>query len=190
MGERKDWRGMMTWAAELLERKTGDDLSTWNHRVRASGIDDEAELRAWLSAKQVTGYAQMLLVMERFGYPPFLTATPDELLDGQYADRPHLRPVADLVIDVAQTAGKEVTVQVRKTYVSLVGPRRTFAQVVPSTKSRVDLGLRLDVPATGRLLPAKNLGNRDCPVRIGFATTDEVDDEVVDLLRRAYDANL
>jgi hypothetical protein len=74
--------------------------------------------------------------------------------------------------------------------VSLVGPRRTFAQVVPSTKSRVDLGLRLDVPAAGRLLPTKNLGNRACPVRIALPTTEEVDDEVVELLRRACEANL
>jgi hypothetical protein len=29
----------------------------------------------------VTGYAQQLLVMERFGYPDFLTVTADELID-------------------------------------------------------------------------------------------------------------
>lgn len=36
----------------------------------------------------MTGYARSLLVMERFGYPDFLRASGDELIDGQYADRP------------------------------------------------------------------------------------------------------
>jgi hypothetical protein len=53
-----------------------------------------------------------------------------------------------------------VTVQARKTCVSLVSPRRTFAVVQPTTKSRVDLGLRLeDVEPAGRLQAARNVGS-------------------------------
>jgi hypothetical protein len=33
----------------------------------------------------------MVLVMERFGYPDYLLAAADELIDGQYADRPGRR---------------------------------------------------------------------------------------------------
>ena len=182
---------MMTWCGELLDRRTGEDVATWNSRVRGSGISDEPSLRRWLGDQGVTGYAQMLLVMERFGYPDFLTASADELLDEQYADRPALRPVADLLVELGQAAGDEVTVQLRKTYVSLVGPRRTFAQIVPTTRSRVDLGLRIDgAEPGGRLLPAKNLGNRTCSVRFALSTVDQVDDEVVEMLRRAYEANV
>ena len=36
------------------------------------------------------------------------------------------------------------TVQARKTIVSLVSPRRTFAVVRATTRDRVDLGLRLN----------------------------------------------
>jgi hypothetical protein len=38
----------------------------------------------------MTGYAQSLLVMECFGYPAFFLASADELIEGQYADRPQL----------------------------------------------------------------------------------------------------
>ena len=44
-----------------------------------------------LVGRTSSGYPQMLLVMERFGYPDFLLASADELIDGQYADRPELR---------------------------------------------------------------------------------------------------
>ncbi|MDJ1372277.1 DUF5655 domain-containing protein [Gulosibacter molinativorax] len=186
----KDWREMMAWCGELLERSTGETVEQWNAKIREADPSSESELRAWLRERDIHGYAQMVLIMERFGYPEFLTATADELFDAQYESRPALRPVAERVIELAQLAGPEVTIQMRKTYVAFVSPRRTFAQLVPSTRTRIDLGLRLDVPPEGRLLPAKNLGNRVCPVKIGLTSLDEVDQEVADLLARSYQENL
>ena len=88
----RDWRARNAWMAGLLERRTGAGVETWNGRIRELDPPDETSLRAWLEEQGVTGYSQMLLVMERFGYPDFLTATADELIERQYADRPALRP--------------------------------------------------------------------------------------------------
>jgi predicted transport protein len=190
MGKTMDWREMREWEIGLLEKATGQGLEHWNARVLETGIQHEAELRTWLTEEGVTGYPRMLLVMERFGYPDFLLATSDQLVDGQYADRPELRPICDRLLERAAGLG-EVTIQTRKTYIALVGPRRTFAQIVATTKARVDLGLRLDGEQPhGRLLDAKNLGNRSCSVCIPLTGIDQVDDEVMTLLQRAYDANL
>jgi hypothetical protein len=77
-----------------------------------------------------------------------------------------------------------------KTYISLVSPRRTFAVVQATTKDRVDLGLRLEnTDPAGRLLAAGNVGNGSCPVRITLNEPADVDQEVLDWLRRAYDEN-
>jgi hypothetical protein len=128
--------------------------------------------------------------MERFGYPDFFTATPDQLVEGQYAAKPQLRPIYDAVVTAALGVGT-AHVQARKTYVSLVGPRRTFAVVQTTTKNRVDLGLRLPgVEPGGRLLPGKSIGNGECTVRFGLTSIDEVNDEVVDRLAETYTANL
>ena len=92
-----------------------------------------------------------------------LTAEARELIDGQYADRPHLRPVLDAVLAALPGLGP-VTVQARTTFVSLVTPRRTFAVVQATTKNRVDLGLRLDaVRPGGRLLAARDVGAATAP---------------------------
>lgn len=116
-----------------------------------------------------------------------LTAEADDLIAGQYRDRPRLRPVLDAVLAALPALGP-VTVQARGTIVSLVTPRRTFAVVKATTKSRVDLGLRLDsTQPGGRLLPARDLGA--ATVRIPLTAPDEVDDEVLGWLRRAYDEN-
>jgi len=112
-----------------------------------------------------------------------------ELIEGQYADRPQLRAVLDAVLAVLPALGP-VTVQPRKTIVSLVAPRRTFAVVRATTRDRVDLGLRLDdaVPG-GRLQSAKGIGGGGATVRVALTGPGDVDDEVRDLMRRAYDEN-
>jgi Domain of unknown function (DUF5655) len=181
----RDWKGMRDMSARLLEERTGEDVESWNRRIKKESFNDEKALRAWLTKQGVTGYAQSILVMERFGYPDFLLASADELVEGQYDDRPHLRPILDAIIDAAAGLG-EVTIQARKTYVSLVSPRRTFARVQPTTKNRVDLGLRLDGQKPGgRLQPSKI--HDTMRLQISFTTRDEVDSEALDWLQRAYD---
>jgi hypothetical protein len=117
----KSWKEMRDWAARLLRSRTGQDVAAWNRRVAEAGLPDEQALRAWLDGQGVTGYGQALLVWERFGYPDFLTAEADELIAGQYADRPRLRPVLDAVLAALPAVGP-ATVQARKTMVSLVTP--------------------------------------------------------------------
>lgn len=175
-------------SARLLKERTGEDVDAWNQRVKEQGFTDEKALRVWLTDQGVTGYAQTLLVMERFGYPDFFLASADELIEGQYTDRSHLRPILDAIIDAAAGLG-DVTIQARKTYVSLVSPRRTFARVQATTKNRVDLGLRLDGEKPGgRLQPSKI--HETMRLQISFNTRDEVDSEALDWLQRAYDQNL
>jgi Family of unknown function (DUF5990)/Domain of unknown function (DUF5655) len=111
----------------------------------------------------------------------------DELIDAQYADRPQLRPVLDAVLAALPALGP-VTVQARKTLVSLVGPRRTFAVVQATTKNRVDLGLRLDDEKPGgRLLAARDIGAAN--LRIPVTGPGDLDEEALGWLRRAYNEN-
>jgi uncharacterized protein DUF5655 len=187
MAQTRDWKGMRDMSARLLKERTGEDVDAWNRRVKKERFNDEKALRAWLTKQGVTGYAQSLLVMERFGYPDFFLASADELIDGQYEDRPHLRPILDAILDAAAGLG-EVTIQARKTYVSLVSPRRTFARAQATTKNRVDLGLRLDGEKPGgRLQPSKI--HETMRLQISFTTRDQVDSEALDWLQRAYDQN-
>src|SRR5262249_34617724 len=104
-----------------------------------------------------------------------------------YEDRPHLRPVLDALIDAAAGLG-ELTVQARKGYVSLVAPRRTFARVQATTKTRVDLFVRLEgQKPTGRLRSSKLYENM--AFEISLATADELDSQVLAWLQIAYEQN-
>jgi hypothetical protein len=183
----QDWQQNRAMWIRVLVETTGEELDTWNKRVAEQGLADVPSLRAWLTQQGVTGYAQTLLVMERFGYPAFITASAEQLLDAQYADRPHLRPIFDKVIDAAVQLG-DVTIQVRKTYVSLLSPRRTFARLQPSTKTRLDVGLRLDDEEPGGRLQPSTI-HETMKVQISFTTPDQVDAEALQWLQKAYEVN-
>jgi len=171
----------------VLEQSTGENLETWNKRIQDAQIGDQQSLRLWLETQGVTGYAQSLLVMERFGYPDFISASAEDLIDGQYEDRPQLRPIFDAIMNAVVEFG-DVVIQARKTYVSLVSPRRTFARVQPTTKTRLDLGLRLDGQKPGGLLLPSTI-HETMRLQISLTSVDQVDAEVMSWLRKAYEEN-
>lgn len=176
----------MAWSARLLKERTGEDVAAWNERIAREQFADERSLRDWLTEQGVTSYPQSLLVWERFGYPPHLVAPAEELIDAQYARQPQLRPIFDRLIEAAAGLGA-VTVQARKTYVSLVTPRRTFARIQAANR-RVILALRLEDRApAGRLRPSKL--HESTPLQISLTALDDVDAEALDWLAEAYEQN-
>ena len=187
MPEGRDWSAMRAQGARLLFERTGKSETEWNRRIAGESLAGPDELDAWLKAQGVTGYARTHLIRERFGWPDFLTASADELIDGQYRDRPALRPILERLLEAAALAG-DVDVQARKTYVSLVTPRRTFARIQATTRTRVDLALRIADRAPGGRLAASKI-HPDCPLQMSFKNAGEVDDETVELLRAAYEGN-
>ena len=95
---------------------------------------------------------------------------------------------APAIVDAAAGLG-DVTIQTRKTYVSLVTPRRTFARIQPTTKSRVDLALRLEGRKPGGRLQASKI-HETMRLQISLTSVDDIDSEVLDWLQEAYDQNL
>ena len=182
----QDWRRNKEMWIRVLEKQTDKGLDAWKKEIRKHQFRDEKRLRTWLSRRHVTGYAQQLLVMERFGYPDFILASADQLIDRQYAGAPELRAVYDAIVEAATSCG-DLTVQARKTFVSLVSPRRTFARI-QQVQGRVNLGLRLDgQKPVGRLMPSKI--HDTMRLQIIVADVAEVDADLRAWLKRAYAQN-
>jgi Domain of unknown function (DUF5655) len=179
----RDWHHNNEMWIRTLEKQTGDGLEAWKAKLRTRQFRDEQQLRTWLSQRHITGYAQQLLVMERFGYPDFVLATADELIDRQYADSPRLRGIYDAIVKAATSTG-DLTIQARKTFVSLVS-RRTFARIQRAGKTGVNLGLRLDGQRrVGRLVPSTI--HDTMRLQITVLDAAEVDAELLGWLKRAY----
>lgn len=110
-------------------------------------------------------------------------------LDAQYAGaKAALRPIYERILAIVQGFGDDVELRTRKTYVAFARGKQ-FAVVQPTTRTRVDIGLKLPgVAAGGRLEPTTNTGSGSMTHRVAVTSPDEVDEFVVSLLRRAYEA--
>lgn len=115
--------------------------------------------------------------------------SPESQLAAQYAGgKEHLRPIYDKLVEMGLALGNDVTLNVLQSYVALVRGKQ-FAAIAPTTKTRVDLGLRLrglDSPLSGRVTEAKNIGGGSITHKISLASVDEIDVEVKTLLWSAY----
>jgi len=185
----KTWQTMVDSNKALLLRKTGHDVGYWAEQARSAGLKNDAELRHWMRDEHgVTGYAQYAVSWELFGYPEFMLRDADELIDGQYINHPELRPMADALLAwAAATDGVEI--QMRKGYVSLHSPRRKFAQVTRTTNTAVDVALRLDAAAGGRLDALKARSDDPFDRRVRLTSVDQVDDELLEILAKALEQN-
>jgi hypothetical protein len=183
----RDWSHNRDMWIRILKKQTGKDLDHWNARLKKKKFADTKQLKEWLTEQGVTGYARQLLAMEYSGYPDFVTTPADKLIDGQYADRPHLRPIYDAVVASARDLG-EIVIQARKGYVSLLTPKRTFARIRATTKDRIDVGLRLEgSKPRGRLQPSRI--HETMPVQVSLMSLKDLNREVLEWLRKAYEEN-
>jgi hypothetical protein len=127
------------------------------------------------------GYANLLMLTVRAEQSPDADADPVDLLYS--GSKAGLRPLHDLLIDTALSLGPDVEIAPKKATVSLRRAKQ-FGLITPATKDRIDLGLNLPgAPGAGRLVVTTGM----CTHKVGLRSTDEVDDELVDWLRQAYD---
>jgi hypothetical protein len=100
-----------------------------------------------------------------------------------------LRPIYDRLLDVCLATGDDLKACPCKTIVPIYR-RHVIAQIKPSTRTRIDLGLALG--ATGKT-PKRlvSTGGHEKKDRIthafGITSLDDIDAEVKTWLRKAYD---
>ena len=110
----------------------------------------------------------------------------DQVLEEIYTGpKAALRPIHDAVMAAIGGFG-DFEIAPKKGYVSL-RRKKQFAMVGPATNTRVEVGLNMtDVPATVRLEAQKPGGM--CQYKVKLTAAAEVDRELIDWIRRAYDA--
>ena len=102
-------------------------------------------------------------------------------------DRDSIHTFHDAALATLRALGDDVEIEGRQSYIT-VRRGRQFGLLVPATKSRIDLGLRFrSEPQHSRLAKAKNLGQ--CTHKVAITSIDDIDDDLVVLMRLAYEEN-
>jgi predicted transport protein len=182
---------MMTAVSQSLAARTGRSLPEWLALVQASGLDplDQNAVRGWLRREHgVPQNSQWAIADAAARSAGWVPPTVSEYLDRQYSGaKAALRPVYEALAAAIAALGDDVTVEGRGSYIPFVRGRQ-FAAIAAAARDRVDLGLRFtDPPGTARLQPASGPGQ--ATHKLSLRDVREVDDEVLCLLRAAYEQN-
>jgi hypothetical protein len=168
--------------------KTGKSMDQWLAIAAKGGMAKHGEIVKYLKAEHglTHGYAnQVALRAVAAAHPEPAGGDP---VAAQYAGaKAALRPIYDALLKVVRAFGGDVEVSPKKAYVSL-RRNKQFAIIQPSTATRLDVGLNLkSVAAAGRLEPSGSF-NAMVSHRVRLSAVNEVDKELTQWLRLAYES--
>jgi len=166
-----------------LPEKTGKTLEEWKVILKKKSFDKHGEGVKYLKTEHhVThGFANTIVTLSKEE-----KTTPDELVINQYKGKEGLRPIYEKIMGIVKKFGSDVEVVPKKTSVSLK-TKKQFALVQPSTKTRIDLGIKIkDKAPKGRLETSGPFGTM-CTHRVQLTDINQVDEEVISYLKEAYE---
>lgn len=172
---------------ENIKLKFGKPLSEWIKIVKKEKLEKHSEILKFLKDNYgfTHGYANLVSMKAR-KTDAGSSKNSNQLIIDQYKGKESLHPIYDKIIRTISKFGNDIQVAPKKSSVSL--RRKTqFALIQPSTKTRIDLGLKLKgVPIKGRLEGSGPFGAM-CTHRIQITNVKDIDKEVRNWLKEAYD---
>jgi hypothetical protein len=178
-----------------LKQKTGKSLDEWITLVKKSAPVTEKERREWLQSRHELGRNYASFIAEQSvgkgddGTGETYLKQADEYVENMYAgSKEALRPIFEELMALGRKQGKDVKVCPCQTMVPLYR-KHVFAQIKPTTRTRIDLGLALkDTKAPKRLIDTGGFAKKDrITHRIEITSVKDIDAEVKKWLKIAYD---
>jgi hypothetical protein len=188
------------WLAELKE-ETGRSMEEWLALVKKEGPKDEKSRREWLKSKHKLGTNKASWIAERaygkggdLDTPEVYLKSAVRYVEEQYAGpKEKLRPIFDELLTLGKSIASDVKACPCRTIVPLYR-EHVFAQIKPTTNSRIDLGCALThykgkLPK--RLIDTGGLAKKDrITHRIEITAAEQIDGEIKKWLKIAYDLDL
>jgi len=179
-----------------MKEKTGRSIDEWVRHVRKHGPAGEKERAAWLKSEHGLGtnYAGWIAGKsagksggnEDAG--EYLKHAEDYVEKMYAGPKEHLRPIYDAILTFAKTLGKDIGVSPCSTMVPIYR-NHVIAQVKPTTRTRIDLGLALrDTKTPKRLIDTGGFAKKDrITHRIELTSLADFGDEAKRWMRKAYE---
>jgi hypothetical protein len=188
--------GMVEKWKNELPQKTGRSLDEWIAFVKKTGPSSEKDRREWLKNEHKLGTNSASWIAERAegkgmeedsaeGYLKAAEQWVEAMFSGRRAE---LRPAYNQLLKMALAVSKDVKACPGKTAVALYR-NHVFAQIKPSTNSRIDMGFALgNMKTPKRLIDTGGYEKKDrITRRIEVKSTTDIDDELKRWLKKAYE---
>jgi len=178
-----------------LKQKTGRTMEEWIKLVKKEGPGTEKERHAWLKAEHGLGMNYAGWIAEHSvgkgddGNPETYLRQAEEFVKNMFSGpKRSLRPIFDELLKLGRSLGADVKVCPCKTIVPLYR-KHVFAQIKPTTRTRIDLGLALkDTRVPKWLIDTGGFAKKDrITHRIEITSAKDIDAEVKKWLKTAYE---
>ena len=175
-----------------LPEKTGKSLDEWGVVLKTSGLAKHGEIMKLLKGDHGVTHGFANTISQLYLKPELLN---NKREGGEEADKKLLAgkdAIAEIFKSVkAQFEAIEGDVEFayKNTYISLRTPKKQFALLQPSTKTRVDVGLNLKGVAPEGSIEAAGSWNAMVTHRVKLTEASQVDDNLAAWIQRAYNAN-
>lgn len=171
-----------------LYEKTGKTLDEWIRIVQAKNFAKHGEILAYLKGEEhglTHGFANFISLKSRKSDAG--SKDDNALLEAQYSKgKEHLKPIYDLLVSKIADFGEDIEFVPKNANVSC-RRKKQFALIQPSTKTRMDIGLKFkDKPHTDRLESSGPFGAM-CSHRVQLTDVGQVDDELIGWIKEAYE---
>ena len=169
-----------------LQEKTGKPLADWIAIVQKQDFEKHGEIIKFLKEKHGFTHGFANFVAHKSRESATGPTSDRDLVLNQYKGKEGLLLIYAKLLTEINKFGPDIEIAPKKTSVSL-RTKKQFVLIQPSTKTRIDLGLKIkDKAPEGRLETSGPFGTM-CTHRIQLTDVSEVDDEVIEYMREAYD---
>lgn len=169
-----------------MPEKTGKSLKEWHKILEEKSFSKHSEAVKYLKTehKVTHGFANTIVSLFKERH-----VSEEDLVATQYKGKEALIPIYKALISYVKTLGDDVVITPKKGSVSVIR-KRQFVLVKPATKTRIDLGFKLkDKPTTERLGNSGPFGTM-CTHRVQISDVSDIDKELKDWIKEAYDESV
>lgn len=171
---------------ENLKEKTGHTLEEWKVVITKEHLAKHGEIVKFLKEKHgiTHGYASEI-ALKVLGSDADSSTNADEFIVSQYKGKEHLKPFYDKIVAEIEQFEGDFKIDPKKTYVSLKR-KKQFIILNPASKTRFEIGFNLKgVEPKGKLEAEKP--NGICSHKINLSDISEIDQEVMDWIKMAFE---
>jgi len=171
---------------ENLHKNTGKTLQQWIDIVKKQNFSKHGEIIKFLKEQHEFTHGFANLVAHKANETDAGSAkNQDDLITKQYQGKEHLKPFYDKLMSEISKFVKDIEIAPKNSYVSL-RRKKQFATLNPATKTRFEIGINLKgQEARGKLEAEKP--NAMCSHKINITDIKEIDKEVLEWIKTAYD---
>ncbi|MBK6285621.1 MAG: DUF4287 domain-containing protein [Draconibacterium sp.] len=166
-----------------LHKNTGKTLEQWIDIVNLENFAKHGEILKFLKETHglTHGFAN-LVAHKAKGSDAGSADDQDELITKQYVGKEHFKLVYQKIMSEIEKFGNDIEIAPKNAYVSL-RRKKQFALLQPATKTRFEIGIILKgQESQGKWKLRCNVSHK-----INVAGVNDIDGEVIDWLKKAYE---